>query len=103
MSNLLNWTINNYTDDEWTMLVQAPAVVRALILSNTSGADVTVSVRLSNGADDERAILVPDTAISAQDAVAIDVSHISLGRSDELQIRCSAPGINAMASGEGGL
>lgn len=95
-----NWTLNDYSVSEWTTLVTAPATIRAIIIANTSASDVGVSARISNGADDERAIIIPEVEVKAGESTVVDLCTLCLGRNDELQFQADDEGIHITASGE---
>lgn len=101
MFQLRNWTLSSYANATWTTLVRAPAKIRSLIIANTSEEDATVSARVANGESAPRAIILPDTVIEAGTAQVLDLCQLNLGRSDTLQFRFSAGGVNVTASGEG--
>lgn len=98
--SLRNWTINEYTPDEWETLAQAPARIRSLIIANTGAAAATVSARITNGSTEERAIIIPALSVAAGEAEVVDLCLINLGRSDQLQVQADAADVHFTASGE---
>lgn len=95
-----NWTLKEYTANEWTEVAKAEASIRAVVLANTSESDIEVSVRLSNGPTEERAVLLPTATVAAKSATVMDMNALYLGRADQLQVKASGDGLHVTASGE---
>lgn len=102
-TELRNWTVNDYETDQWTDLVNAPAVVRTVIIANSSDGSASVSARISNGRGanaEERAVILPPTFIDSGESRVFDLCQLNLGRNDALQFRFSVTDVAATASGE---
>lgn len=95
-----NFTLNTYTNATWTDLAKAPAVIRSIIIANTTAAAIVASLRLSDGPNTERAQIVPGVSVAANSSITIDLGSLSLGRSDILQAKAAAAGVHFCASGE---
>lgn len=89
-----NWPLTSYTNNAWTPVVTGLAVVASIIVANTDAVNpITVALRIGT------AILVPDTVIAAGTTQAVDVRSLVVKTGQTLDLRASAPGINALASG----
>lgn len=95
-----NWTLNSYTNNTWTSLAEAEAVIESLIVANTGASAATVSMRISNGPTQERAIILPWLEVLAGSSTVIDLKQLNLGRADHLQVKATAAGVHFTASGE---
>lgn len=100
MANLRNWTINAYTKDEWTTLAKAPVIIRSLIIANSGSSTAKATVRISNGPDDERAVILPETEIFAGESQVFDLCQLNLGQNDVLQVKIDEDDVSVAASGE---
>lgn len=93
-----NWSLSSYTDDTWTEVVGETAVVATVLLTNTTGAAITVELRLAAGAS-ELSRIVPATSIEANTSKVLDVRSLNLTSGQSLELKASATGIHALASG----
>jgi hypothetical protein len=94
-----NWFLNTYTNAAWTDLVDEPSIVANLSIANTTGGSINVSVRLSDGSDNNLAVIVPTNAIEAGDAFRVDLRAVAVTGAQTIQVQASAAGINYLASG----
>lgn len=94
-----HWPIKTYAALTWTDLVAEPGIVAALVVANTGAAAVAVSVRLTNGAGVETAVLVPLTTVAGNTSQAVDLRSVSLQAGTKLQVYAAAAGIHFTASG----
>lgn len=95
-----NWSLNSYTNAEWTPLVDEPAVVASMTVCNITGAAVNIEVRVYDTSGEvARATILPTAALAAGSAVALDLKSLVLTADQELQVRMDAAGAEWFASG----
>ena len=99
-----NWPLSSYTNSTWTDLVDEYSILANLSIANISVTPVTISVRLSDGAGNNLAIIVPQNVIQPNDAFRIDLRAIAVVGVQTIQVWANAAGANFLASGavEGG-
>lgn len=100
MGNAKNWTVNSYTNDEWTTLVDAQADLSCVIVSNTSGGSLNASIRLASDAGVERAVMMPTKAVGTNESYTFEIPGFKTGRNDVIQVKGSGAGLHFIASGE---
>lgn len=100
MSEGKNWTVNSYTDDEWTTLVDSRAKLSAIIIANTGEGALDASIRLTDGAGNARATWLPPKSIAAGESVTLEMPGVFVGRQELLQVQGSGAGLHFTASGE---
>lgn len=98
--NARNWTVDAYTDDTWTKLVTSPMDLSCLIIANTSGGAVNVSVRLADRSSNKRAVILPTKSIAATTAETLSIPGFKIGKNDVLEVKASATGVEFTASGD---
>tara|TARA_Y100000780_G_scaffold173817_1_gene158874 strand:- start:276 stop:569 length:294 start_codon:yes stop_codon:yes gene_type:complete len=94
MSTSTAWSLTAYTPDTWTPLVQVPADVTSIIVTNTDLLnDKLLQVRLGT-AEIAGAQLVP-----AGDALKLDIKALPVSAASQLQIKADAAGLHFTAAG----
>ena len=94
-----NWTVSSYTNDTWTDLVGEPGIVATLSIANTEATPVYVQVRLSDGAGNNLAVIVPQNELDGYDAFILDIKSIPVTDEQTIQVKASAAGVNFLAGG----
>lgn len=97
--NARNWTLKTYTNDTWTDLVTDETAIDAIVIANTTGGAVNISIRLADQDGNERAVLVPTKSVAATTAETLDVAGLKTGKHDKIQVKASAAGVHFTASG----
>lgn len=96
-----NFTCNTYVNDTYKNLVDRPADISCLIISNTNVSTIALgTIALCDLSGTEKSILLPSTTITAGDVKMLDFSGFSVGVEDLVQVKGSAPGLNFTASGK---
>ncbi len=95
-----SFTVSNPTPSAWVPLAKGTALIRSIVVANNSGGSGNVQLRLTNGATEVRASIVPPLAVAATTALVIDLGTLSLGPNDQLQVLFSAASMDITASGE---
>lgn len=90
-----NWTVTTITPSTWTPLVTQAGLISTLIISNPSGGDITVSLRLTASS----AVILPNTVIPANGTVVLEARSIAIPTGDGIQCWASANGAHFIASG----
>jgi len=93
------WTLSSYTNDTWTDLVDEPAIVATLSIANTVSTPVNVEVRLSDGDNNNLAVIVPQNELVGYDAFILDIKSIPVTGAMTIQVKASAAGVNFLAGG----
>lgn len=91
-----NWTLDTYTNDTWTDLVDEPSTVASFIISAT--AEVTVSIRLSDDGN-KLATILPPTKILENESHTLSVRSLNVTGTQTLQVHCNVSGAEFTASG----
>lgn len=94
-----NWTVDSYTNDDWTVLVADPATIATLILSNTTGSAVTVQVQVDDGAGGNLAQIVPPAELDANVSYTLDVRSLILTGAQRIRVQAAAAGVHFYAAG----
>jgi len=94
-----NWTLSSYTNATWTNLVAEPSIVATLSIANTAATTVNVEVRLSDGAGNNLAVIVPQNELVGYDAFVLDIKSIPVTGVQTIQVKASAAGVNFLAGG----
>lgn len=92
------WTVTSFPD-AWTGIAQGPSVVNGVIMANTSDSPLTVSIRLSNGFDEPRAVIVPALTLEVGESRVLDVNYLAVGVLDWLQASVTGPGLHMIMNG----
>jgi len=94
-----NWTLATYTIDTWTNLVAEPAILATLSIANTTAGTIAVEVRLSDGSNNNLAVIVPSNNLLGYDAFVLDIKSIPVTGAQTIQVKASAAGLNFLAGG----
>jgi hypothetical protein len=94
-----NWTLSSYTNDTWTDLVDEPAIVSTISIANTTAGPITAELRLSDGDNNNLAVIVPANSLVGYDAFIVDIKSIPVTGGQTIQAKGSAPGLNFLAGG----
>lgn len=96
--SIQNFTLNNYPANQWTELARAQATIKGITIANKTTGPINASLRLTDGGGTERAILLPPLSITAGETQCLSITNMGLGRSDILQFRASAVGLDVICS-----
>ena len=96
-----NYTLNSYTNDTWTTLVDEAAIIASIVIANTDGsATITFEVRLDDGASTEVARILPPSTIDANVSQTLDLRSVVVGSGQRLQVKANAASLHFTASGD---
>lgn len=95
-----NFTVNSYTNDTWTTMVDCQADVDCIIVTNTGEASANASIRLATVAGVSRGTMMSAKAIGAGESYTFEIPGFKVGRGDIVQVKGSAAGLEFIASGE---
>lgn len=94
-----NWPLSAYTNNTWTDLVAEAATVASLIMSNTSGTDAVVQIRLADTTPDNLAAILPPYTVAAGESEILDLRSINVLATQKLQIQVDIGGVEFLGSG----
>lgn len=94
-----NWTLNSYTNLTWTNLVAEQATIATITFANTAGSNVTIQLRLEDGAGTGLASILPSSVIAANESWTLDVRSLNITGSQRLQFQADIAGAEVLASG----
>lgn len=95
-----NWTVDSYTANTWTDIVDVPSRLEALIVANTTAGALNAQIRIVTAAGVQRSVVLPLTSIAGYTSNALDVAGLRTGHGDKIQVKGSAAGLSFTASGE---
>lgn len=95
-----NWTVKTYTDDEWTLLVDRKSDLACIIIANTTGGSIDASVRLATADGTELGVLLPTTAVAANDTKTFQIPGFMVEARNIIQVKASATGLHFIAAGK---
>ena len=96
-----NYTLNSYTNDTWTDLVTEAAILTAVVIANTDGANtITFEIRLDDGAGTELSRVLPPSAIGSNASQTLDLRSVVVEAGQRLQVKAGAAGLHFTASGD---
>jgi len=93
-----NWTLNSYTNSTWTDVVAEPATLTTVIVANTSGSPVNVSLRLEDSGT-PLATMLPTLALAANSYHTVSIRSLNITGTQALQLFADAAGAEVIASG----
>lgn len=100
-----NWSLNSYTNSEWTDLVAEAGTVAALVIANCSTdspGDRVVEARIIDTASSPDAVLariLAPTTLATGDTKVFDLRSINVKAGQALQVKADAVDVDFFASG----
>ncbi|AUR99040.1 hypothetical protein NVP1261O_36 [Vibrio phage 1.261.O._10N.286.51.A7] len=94
-----NWTLTQYTTDEWTNLAEGHAVIRDIALVNTHATDpLNVAMRLiEDGVPNKR--VIDAIAVEAGNPLMLTIESLNIKKGQTLQVKADAQNAEFLVSG----
>lgn len=86
--------LKSYTNDQWTNIVGGPLKLSSILITNTTGAAITVSLQVS-GID---ITIMADAVIDVKESFVVSLKGLPLQVNQMLQMKASAAGIHALVA-----
>jgi len=93
-----NWTLNSYTNDTWTDLVDEEAIISTIIVNNTSASSIVLQMRLEDSASG-LADIQTNRSLTGEESYVLDVRSLAITGTQALQIQADASGLEFLVSG----
>lgn len=94
-----NWTLNSYTNDQWTDFVVEECTIASMVICNTSEDEAHVSMRLADASNNSLATIMSNKPVTANEAITVDIRSLNVIVGQKLQVQANVAGVEITASG----